>query len=108
MLTNKKILGLLGLASRARKISFGTDSTLMEMQKNKVKLVIVANDASDRTKRKFIENGKVFNVSIIICGSVDELSKAIGKNNKAIVGVKDNNIAGEIEKINRSDVNGEN
>lgn len=107
-MTNKKILGMLGLASRARKITFGTDSTLAEMQKNKIKLVIVAEDASDRTKKKFNESAKSFNVPIIICGNIEELSKAIGKQNKAIIGIKESNIATEIERLNRGDVNGEN
>ena len=48
----------------------------------------------------------MYNIPIIICSEIDELSKAIGKQNKAIVGVKDINIAAEIEKINRGDVNG--
>lgn len=105
-MTNKKILGMLGLACRARKITFGTDSTLVEIQKNKVKLVIVAEDASERTKKRFLETAKSFNVPIIIFGSIEELSKAIGKQNKAIIGIKESNIATEIEKINRGDVNG--
>ena len=33
-------------------------------------------------------------------GGIEELSKSIGKSNKAIIGVKDINIAKEIEKIN--------
>ena len=40
------------------------------------------------------------------CDALDEISKAIGKQNKAIIGIKDNNIAAELEKINRGDVNG--
>jgi len=105
-LTNKKILGLLGLASRARKIVYGADSTLIEIKKNKVKLVIIAEDASERTKNKFAESAKNYDVPVILCGTIDDLSKAIGKQNKAIIGVKENNIATEIEKIDRSDVNG--
>ena len=105
-MTNKKILGLLGLASRARKITFGTDSTLQDIKKNKVKLVIVAEDASDRTKNKFIEATSNLSIPIIIFESIDNLSKAIGKDNKAIIGVKESNIATEIEKLYRGDVNG--
>ena len=95
-----------GLASRARKITFGADSTLNEVKKHKVKLIIIAEDASERTKNKFIENAKNYNVPIIIYETIDNLSKAIGKQNKAIIGVKDSNIATEIEKLNRSGVNG--
>ena len=105
-MTNNKILGLLGLASRARKITFGFDATLQDIQKHKVKLVIVAEDASERTKKKFIEVSSFANIPIIIIENIEILSKAIGKQNKAIIGVKEQNIANEIEKLYRGDVNG--
>ena len=89
---NKKILGLLGLAARARKIAFGADSVENELKARKIKVIIVAEDSSERTK----EN----NVPIIIKGNIDELSKTIGKNNKAIIGIKDINLSNEIIKIN--------
>ena len=105
-MTNNKILGMLGLASRARKITYGFDSTLQEIQKNKIKLVIVAEDASERTKNKFLEVANFYKIPIIIYESIDNLSKAIGKQNKAIIGVKEANIANEIGKLYRGDVNG--
>jgi len=105
-LINKKILGMLGLASRARKITFGADNTIEHI--NKVKLIIIAEDASERTKTKFYKLADSSKIPIIICGNIEELSKAIGKQNKAIIGVKENNIAFEIEKLYRGDVNGKN
>ena len=58
MKTNEdKIYSFLGLATRAGKIVSGDDSTLLELKKGNIKLVIVANDASDNTKkhwRKFL------------------------------------------------------
>ena len=101
---NKKILGMLGLASRARKITFGADSTIENIKK--VKLIIIAEDASERTKTKFIKLAEDSKIPIIIGGNIEELSKSIGKQNKAIIGVKESNIALEIEKIYRGDVNG--
>ena len=105
-MTNNKILGLLGLASRARKITFGMDATLQDIQKRKVKLVIVAEDASERTKNKIIEKANDAEIPIIIYENIESLSKTIGKQNKAIIGVKEQNIANEIEKLYRGDVNG--
>ena len=49
---NSKILGLLGLAARARNIVYGADSVEMEIKKRKVKLIIVSDFASNRTKEK--------------------------------------------------------
>ncbi len=99
-MTNKKILGLIGLSARARKISFGADSVEFEIKSKKINLIIVAKNASDRTKEKFIKLAEKYNIPVIIFSEIDELSKAIGKPNKAILGIQDKNIANEIEKIN--------
>ena len=97
---NSKILGLIGLAARARKVSFGADSVELEAQKNKVYLIILAQDSSTRTKEKFQKISEKYNIPIIITQTIEELSKAIGKSNKAILGIEDINLASEIQKIN--------
>ena len=99
-MTNKIILGLIGLSARARKVSFGADSVETQAKKGKVKLFIIAEDASERTKDKFNKLAVQYNIPIIINGSIEELSKAIGKNNKAILGIEDINLSKEIERIN--------
>lgn len=96
---NSKILGLIGLAARARKVSFGADSVELEAQKNKVYLIILAQDSSTRTKEKFQKISEKYNIPIIITQTIEELSKAIGKSNKAILGIGDINLASEIQKI---------
>jgi ribosomal protein L7Ae-like RNA K-turn-binding protein len=99
-LVNKKILGLIGLSAKCRKVSFGADSVENQIKKNKVRLLIIAKDSSERTKEKFEKIGKEYNVPIIIIGEMEELSKAIGKSNKAIFGIEDINLAKEIQKVN--------
>ncbi len=96
---NNKILGLMGLATRAGKICFGTDSTIDMVEKNKIKLVVVANDCSDRTKARFIGLCEKYKINIIIFETIENISKAIGKENKAVIGIKDINLAREIKKI---------
>lgn len=98
-MNNKKILGLIGLAARARKICFGADSVEQEIKKKKVYLVVIANDASDRTKDKFNKLCEEYKIPIIIEGEIEILSKAIGKSNKAIIGIEESNLANEIQKI---------
>lgn len=97
---NKKILGLIGLSARARKVSFGADSVVQQIKKRKVKLMIVAEDSSERTKDKFKKLSEEYNIPIIIAGEIETLSKAIGKSNKAILGIEDINLSNEIQKIN--------
>ena len=97
---NNKILGLIGLAARARKVCFGADMVEERINKKKVKLLIVAEDASERTKDKFKKVAEKEKVPVIIKGEIEILSKAIGKSNKAIIGIEDVNLSNEIQKIN--------
>ena len=94
-----KVYGLLGISSKAGKIISGTDIILEHLAKNKVKLVIIAEDASEKT----IKNMKYYcdrqNVEVIIYGNIEENSKSIGKHNRAIIGVLDNNLADAIKKL---------
>ena len=99
--------GLLGLTAKAGKIVFGTESCLDMVAKRKVKLVIVTEDSSERTKKHFKEKCKENNINFYIYGNREELSKAIGKTNKTVIGIKDKNLAGAIQKIlNGGDVIG--
>jgi ribosomal protein L7Ae-like RNA K-turn-binding protein len=88
-----KVYGLLGLSARAGKISFGTEAVLEGIEKNKVKLVIIAEDTSEKTKKKIIESCKSSNIEYLIFGNIFSNSKAIGKVNKAIIGIIDKNFA---------------
>ncbi len=99
-MTNNKILGLIGLATRARKIAFGADSVELEIKKKKVKLIIIAEDSSERTKNKFKKLSEEYGIPIIEKETIETLSKAIGKDNKAIIGIEDINFSKEIIKIN--------
>lgn len=106
-MTNNKILGLIGLAMRAGKVSFGADSVEESIVKRKAKLVIISKDSSERTKSKFIEICEKNKLPVIIDWDIESLSKAIGKNNKAILGIKDKNFADSIQKkYNGGDVIG--
>ena len=93
-----KIYGLIGLARRAGKISFGTESSIETIEKKKAKLVIVAKDSSDRTKKNFKELSQKLNVPFRIVGTIEDLSRSIGQVNKAVLVIKDENFAKEILK----------
>ena len=95
---NNKIYGLIGLARRAGKISFGTESSIETIEKKKAKLVIVANDSSDRTKKNFKELSEKLNIPFRIVGTIEDLSRSIGQVNKAVIVIKDENFAKEILK----------
>lgn len=89
---------MLGLARRAGKLNFGTESAEETIKRGKAKLVIVANDSSDRTKKNFEALCKIENVPIRIVGMIEDLSQSIGQINKAVIVVKDENFAKELIK----------
>ena len=97
---DKTILGLMGLATKARKVCFGADSVEQQIKKKKVNLIIIAEEASNRTKEKFEKMAKQYRIPIIIKGEIEILSKAIVKSNKAVIGIEDINLASQIQKIN--------
>ena len=94
-----KALGLIGLSARARKIVYGADSTKEALEKGRVKLVIVSKEASEKTIKNFKFYSEKYSVPICIFGKIEDLSKSIGKKNKAILGILDENLAKEIKKI---------
>lgn len=92
---NKKIYSMLGLCMKAGKIAYGSDMCEEKIKYGKVSMLIVAEDASENTKSKF-ENLCKNKTIFVEFGSIDELSIAIGKENKAVVGILDVNFAKRI------------
>lgn len=69
------------------------------MKKKKVKLVIVAKDASDRTKENLTFVSKNLKIPLIIFGNIENNSKFIGKKGRAVIGITDSGLANEIQKL---------
>ena len=98
LLLINKVNGLLGICAKSGKVLSGMDLVLEEMSKKRVELVIVAQDASEKT----IKNIKYYcqrdSVEMLIYGTIIDNSQAIGKHNKAILGIKDKNLADAIKR----------
>lgn len=104
MVNNQKILGMLGLATKAGKIVAGTEATKEALAKQKVKLILIAQDASEKTKKNLTLEANKHAVQVYQIATIEEISQSIGKKNKAIVGVVDKHFAQAIEKnINGGD-----
>ena len=99
LLNNAKVLGLIGLATKAGKLISGTEIVEENIKGRKAKLVIVAEDGSEKTKSNFEYLCNQYNVKFIVFESMINLSKAIGKENRAVICVKDKNLAEQIYKI---------
>ena len=93
-----KIHGLMGLAMRAGKIAFGTEQVIEAIERKKAFLVIIAKDISENSKKKMINTCEKNKIQYIEYGTIQDNSKAIGKQNKAVIAIKDENFSKEILK----------
>ena len=84
---------------KAGKTVFGTESTMDMLDKKKVKLLIIAKDSSERTIKNFKQKCEENKIPFFIFGDKDSLSKAIGKENKVVIGITDKNLANAMKKI---------
>lgn len=88
-LVRNKILSLAGLAARAGRIASGEFSVEKAVKTGRGHLVIVAEDASANTKKKFSDMCSYYQVPVIFMQTKEELGKAIGKEFRASVAVLD-------------------
>lgn len=90
---NNKFLGMLGLAKRAGKVQTGEDICSKAVKSGVSKLIIVACDASDNTKKSITDSCKFYKTKFVEAGSKTELGKFTGADSRAVVSVNDDNFA---------------
>lgn len=91
-----KVLSMLGLAAKAGTIASGEFSTEKSVKEGKAFLVIVAEDASDNTKKHFHDMTTFYEVPMYIYSNKEMLGHAIGKEFRASLAVNSENFATNI------------
>ena len=97
-LKSSKALSLVSLATKAGKTASGEFCTEKEVKTGMAELVIVAEDASDNTKKKFKNMCNFYEVPIYFYGDKDTLGHAMGKEFRASLVVLDEGFAKGIRK----------
>ena len=97
-MSQNKILSLIGMATKAGKTASGEFCTEKEVKSGNAALVIVADDASDNTKKKFKNMCDFYNVPIYFYQDKDTLGHAMGKEFRASLAVTDAGFAKGIRK----------
>ena len=121
-LDKQKYLNLIGFAAKSGKIAYGEEDVLNGIEKGKISLTIIAKDmpekAKNRMEKKLIhayENlyfeisglKKKEDIRVIIVGTKEENSSAVGKVNKPVIGIKDRNLAKGIITSILEEIDGE-
>ena len=86
---SSKALSLVSLATKAGKTASGEFCTEKEVKTGMAELVIVAEDASANTKKKFKNMCDFYEVPIYFYGDKDTLGHAMGKEFRATLAVTD-------------------
>lgn len=84
-----KVLSLISLATKAGRCASGEFMTESEVKSGRATLVVVAEDASDNTKKKFRDMCEFYEVPIIVYGDKDTLGHAMGKQFRASLAILD-------------------
>lgn len=93
---NRKLQSMLSLCQRAGKIVTGEDTVEANVKSQTALLVLIAEDASENTKNKFMNKCKYYNIPYCICFTKEELSGCIGKFNRSVYAIVEKNFADKI------------
>nr|WP_270878663.1 YlxQ family RNA-binding protein [Paenibacillus aestuarii] len=93
-----KFMSQLGLAMRAGKLVSGDEGVFKAIRSGEAKLVIMAEDASDNTRKKFQDKCSFYSVPLMELGTKYELGSSIGKEMRVILGVLDGGFAQMLQK----------
>ena len=94
-----KFFSILGLAKRAGMVLAGEALVENAVRQAQAKLLILAKDASDNTKKKFHNSALYYGIPIIEVGTKSELGHAIGEEYRAIVAVTDSGFVEKLQQI---------
>ena len=93
MNNDRSVIFALGLAQKAGKIASGDFAVKAALKGGKVKLLIIASDASDNSKKDIFYLAGLYSVKTIEILDREQLGMAIGKAKRTAIAVLDANFA---------------
>ncbi|NTW71105.1 MAG: 50S ribosomal protein L7ae-like protein [Eubacteriaceae bacterium] len=98
MLKNR-FLNFVGICKKSGKIIIGDNLLEREINRGTIKLILIAEDTSERISNKYVRLCNDKNVPVIIYTTKEELGKAAGRKLVALVGFTDNNQSSNLIKL---------
>ena len=96
---DRKISSLLSLSAKAGMLSTGEETAEKLLQKGAAKLVIIAEDASENTKKKFVNKCFYYQKPIRVFGEKVLLSKCVGKTGRTVYVITDSGFAERLQTL---------
>ncbi len=98
-MTDANLLRLLGLAMRAGKLALGEGRAEESIRSKKGKLLILAVDASDNTKKKFRDKCAYYHTPLITVADRYELGACLGREFAVVAAVEDIGFAKRLSEL---------
>ncbi|PLV56886.1 L7Ae/L30e/S12e/Gadd45 family ribosomal protein [Thermotoga sp. SG1] len=96
----RKVYSYIGFAVKARKVVFGKERIRAYIRApREKKLIIIAEDASERTKKDTIVRCENRNVPYIVMFTKEELGRLLDKPGVSVIGLEEDNLIEAIEKV---------
>ena len=90
---DRKISSLLSLCTRAGMLKTGEETAEKLLKKGDAQLLIIAGDAADNTKNKFLNKCFYYKKPVKVFGQRDLLSNCVGKRNRTVFVITDSGFA---------------
>lgn len=94
-----KVYALLGLCMRAGKISGGEAAAHAAIRSGECRLLIISEDASENTKKKFANAATYYKVDCLQWGTKEALGRAIGKAQRSVLAVCEEGFAAQLRSL---------
>jgi len=94
-----KIFTMLGFAQKSGNLVTGENTVEIYLKKGKVSLLIISEDASENTKKKFTNMCNSLGIQCVIFGTREELSISIGKFNRPVLGIVNKKFSRRIKEL---------
>lgn len=96
---NPRVLSLMSLCMKAGRMQTGETAAEKLLQNGEACMLVIAGDASDNTKKKFINKCFYYKKPVLVYGERDALSKSVGKQNRTVFILTDPGFAGRLRAL---------
>ena len=93
-----RVISMISIAAKGRNLVSGEFAVEKAVKCGKAYLVVVAEDASDNTKKQFSNMCEFYEVPMVVYGNKDTLGHFIGTQMRANIAITDEGIANSILK----------
>lgn len=93
-----RVISMISIAAKGRNLVSGEFAVEKAVKCGKAYLVVVAEDASDNTKKQFRDMCEFYEVPMVVYGNKDTLGHFIGTQMRANIAITDEGIANSILK----------